>query len=58
VNVSTAIPAALQQIADDLSAQYRLSYVLPDGVKPDRKLSVSLARKGIHLRAPNAVPDK
>jgi VWFA-related protein len=58
VNGSTAIPGALQQIGDDLSAQYRLSYVLPDGVKPDKKISVSTTKKGIHLRAPSAVPDK
>jgi hypothetical protein len=58
VNVTTAIPRALQQIADDLSAQYTLNYTLPDGVKPDKKVSVSVTRKGINLRAPNAIPDK
>jgi VWFA-related protein len=58
VNVSTAIPKALQQVADDLSAQYSLSYVLPNGVKPDRRVSVDVTRKGVRLRAPNALPDK
>jgi hypothetical protein len=58
VNVTTAIPRALQQIADDLSAQYRLTYMLPNGVKPDKKVSISVTKKGIMLRAPNAVPDK
>jgi len=58
VNGTPAIPKALQQIADDLSSQYVISYTLPDGVKPDRKVSVSVTRKGVTLRAPNAVPDK
>ena len=35
---------ALQQIAGDLSAQYIIQYTLPDGVKPDRRLNVSLKR--------------
>jgi VWFA-related protein len=58
VNVTTAIPKALQQIADDLSSQYVISYTLPDGVKPDRRVNVTVTRKGITLRAPNALPDK
>jgi VWFA-related protein len=58
VNVTSAIPKALQQIADDLAAQYVLSYTLPDGVKPDKRVSVSVTRKGVSLRAPSAIPDK
>jgi len=58
IGVTTAIPKALQQIADDLSAQYAVTYTVPDGVKPDKKVSVSLNRKGLSLRAPTAVPDK
>jgi VWFA-related protein len=58
VNVTPAIPKALQQVADDLSSQYLVSYTLPDGVKPDRKVSVTVSRKGLSVRAPNAVPDK
>jgi hypothetical protein len=38
------IPKALQQIADDLAAQYVISYALPDGVKPDKRFSVSTDR--------------
>jgi VWFA-related protein len=52
------IPKALQQIADDLAAQYVISYALPDGVKPDKRFSVSTDRKGVSLRAPAGLPDK
>ncbi len=58
INVPTAIPKALNQIADDLSSQYQITYTLPDGVKMDKKVSVSVSRKGISLRAPSAIPDK
>lgn len=49
---------ALQQIAGDLLGQYALTYTLPDGVKPDKRFSASLKRKGLTLRAPNAIPDR
>lgn len=53
-----AFPKALQQIADDLLAQYAVTYTLPDGVKPDRRFGISSKRKGVTLRAPSAIPDK
>ena len=53
-----AIPKALQQIADDLAAQYAITYALPDGVKPDKRFSITTDRKGVTLRAPTAIPDK
>jgi Ca-activated chloride channel homolog len=57
--VSTAaISKALLQIADDLAAQYVISYSLPDGVKPDRRFNISTDRKGLSLRAPAGLPDK
>jgi VWFA-related protein len=52
------IPKALQQVADDLAAQYMISYSLPDGVKRDRKFNISTSRKGISVRAPSSIPDK
>jgi VWFA-related protein len=58
VVTTAAITKALQQVADDLAAQYVISYALPDGVKPDRRFSISTERKGLTLRAPAAVPDK
>jgi hypothetical protein len=48
----------MHQFADDLRAQYAVTYVLPDGIKPDKRFSISSKRKGITLRAPNAIPDR
>jgi hypothetical protein len=53
-----AVPKALQQVADDLTSQYAISYTLPDGVKPDRRFSISVDRKGLSLRAPTALSDR
>jgi hypothetical protein len=53
-----AIPKALQQIANDLLAQYAITYTLPDGVKPDKRFSISTKRRGVSLRAPSAIADR
>ena len=53
-----AFPRAMQQIAEELRAQYAVTYVLPEGVKPDKRFSISSKRKGITLRAPSAMPDR
>jgi hypothetical protein len=53
-----AFPKALQQIADDLLAQYSVTYTLPDGIKPDKRFSISSKRRGVTLRAPSAIPDR
>jgi len=58
VAITTAIPNALNQIADDLSSQYQITYALPDGVKPDKRVSITVSRKGVTLRAPTVMPDK
>ena len=60
VNVTSpnAMPKALQQIANDLSAQYAVTYTLPDGVKLDRRFSISTKKRGISLRGPSAIPDR
>lgn len=58
VNGTPGMPKALQQIADDLLAQYAITYVLPDGVKPSKRLSVSTKRRGVSLRAPSTIPDR
>jgi len=41
-----------------LKRQYVIEYTLPDGVKPSERLSVTVKRKGVTLRAPTRVPDK
>ena len=53
-----AFPRALQQIADELRAQYAITYVLPEGVKPDKRFNITSKRKGITLRAPSGIPDR
>ena len=53
-----AFPKALQQIADDLLAQYAITYTLPEGVKPDKRFSIGSKRRGVTLRAPCAIPDR
>jgi VWFA-related protein len=58
VNATAVIPKALQQVADDLLAQYAITYTLPDGVKPNKRFSVSTKRRGVTLRAPSTIPDR
>ena len=53
-----AFPQALQQIANDLLAQYAITYTLPEGVKPDKRFSISSKRRGVTLRAPSMIPDR
>jgi VWFA-related protein len=55
---ATGITANLQQLADSLKHQYVIEYALPEGVKPSDKLSVTVKRKGVTLRAPTRIPDK
>jgi hypothetical protein len=52
----TSFSGALQQIADDLSNQYLITYTLPDGVKPADRIVVGLKKPGLTLRAPTRVP--
>jgi VWFA-related protein len=58
VTSSQQIIRALQQIAGDLSSQYAVTYVLPDGVKPDRRFNVTVKRRGTSVRAPSQIPDR
>ncbi len=59
VNLLTAVSSkGTQMIANDLSNQYVLTYVLPDGVKPSDRLSVEMKKKGVTLRAPTRISDK
>ncbi len=51
--ISTTLIPTLDQLADELLNQYALTCVLPAGVKPTDKLSVSSKRKGVTVRAPS-----
>lgn len=54
--ISTTHAGALEQLADELLHQYAITYAVPDGVKPNDKLSVSSKRKGVTVRAPSRLP--
>ena len=41
-----------------LLAQYAVSYVLPDGVKPNKRFQISTKKRGVSLRAPSTIPDR
>ena len=58
VVATAAMTKALQDIAADIATQYAVTYALPEGVKPDKRFSISTDRKGVTLRAPSAIPDK
>jgi VWFA-related protein len=55
VSALTAVPRALQQVADSLLSQYVITYVLPAGARPSDRLNVSLERRGLTLRAPTRI---
>jgi hypothetical protein len=55
--VSTSLVSSLEHVADELLHQYEITYVVPDGVKPSDKLSVSSKRKGVDVHAPSRLPN-
>ena len=58
LTTTAGVPKALEQIANDLLAQHAITYVLPDGVKPNRRFNISTKRRGITLRAPSTIPER
>jgi VWFA-related protein len=52
------VETGLRALAESLKQQYVIEYTLPDGVKPSDRLSVTVKRKGVTLRAPTAIPDQ
>jgi VWFA-related protein len=58
VTVATAIPKVLQQIAGEMSSQYKITYTLPDGQRPSDRLQVTTKRRGVTLRSPSRISDK
>jgi len=48
----------MKAIARTLSYQYKLSYVLPDGVKPNDRLQVTTTRPGVKIVAPTRIAPK
>jgi hypothetical protein len=58
VAAGVTLGPVLAKVADSLLKQYVLTYTLPDGVKPNERLSLTTSRKGVTLLAPSRVPDK
>ena len=56
--ISTTLVPALERIADELLSQYSVTCVLPAGVKPNDKLSISTRRKGARIQAPARLPTR
>ena len=52
------VQVGLQQVLDQLTHQYVLSYALPDGVKLSERLAVTVKRPGATVLAPTKIPDK
>ena len=48
---------ALSRIVASLQTQYELTYVLPDGTKPNDRLQLQTTRRGLKLLAPQRIAD-
>jgi VWFA-related protein len=48
--------SGLQQLAEELARQYTVQYELPPGVRPNERLSVTVRRSGLTVRAPTRIP--
>jgi hypothetical protein len=49
---TTSVSPALERIADELLNQYAVTCAVPQGVKANEKLSVTVTRKGMKIQAP------
>jgi len=47
----------VQQVADELLAQYEISYNLPAGAKPSDRLQVETKRSNVRVYAPSRIPN-
>ncbi len=47
----------LSRIAASLQNQYELTYVLPDGTRPNDRLQLQTTRRGVTILAPQRIPD-
>jgi VWFA-related protein len=55
--MATTMGQTVEQVANELLHQYEVAYVMPDGVKPGEKITVSSKRKGVTVRAPARLPN-
>lgn len=57
ISAMAGVDPGLHRLAQQLKSQYLIEYSL-GGAKPSNRISVSVKRKGVTLRAPTHVPDK
>lgn len=57
-NSTASFAQALIGVGRMLSRQYKLTYMLPDGVKPHQDLEVTTTRAGVKIVAPTRMPTK
>jgi hypothetical protein len=55
---SAGAVAGLERLAEELLHQHVIDYDLPPGTKPSDRVSVSVKRKGVSLRAPVRIPNR
>lgn len=53
--VSTSLVPTMQQIAKELLNEYKITYTLPAGTKPNDRVSVTTKRKGVTVYAPSRI---
>ena len=53
---STGFIMGLQNLAAELTTQYRIRYTLPAGAKKSERLNISIKRKNTVVRAPSKLP--
>jgi hypothetical protein len=53
---SAGFLAGLQNLAGELTSQYRVTYTLPAGARLSERLNVSTKRKGLVVRGPSKLP--
>lgn len=58
VIAESAVAEALPRVADDLLAQYVVTYGHPDTLIPAEKLQVTVSRQGVTVHAPGRVAEK
>lgn len=53
---ASSIPGAMKQLAEELANQYVVTYARPDTLIPPEKLSVTVTRPGVTVRARTVAP--
>jgi hypothetical protein len=55
-NNTRSFANAMTSVGRMLSNQYRLTYAVPEGARPDRIVAISTTRKDVRLIAPTRIP--